>query len=342
MAKLRREYSIAITVIGGVLLLIFGINYLKGLDLLRKRNVYHAIYRDISGIAETTPLLLNGYKVGSVVNTRLLPENGALVMVSFQVNEDRLRLPKDSRIVLTGDLLNKWAELQLGTSADAAQRGDTLTGDVEPGIAASLSAQIDPLKRKAEGMLVSVDSVLTAFQKVLNPQALTDIDASFHNIRTTLESLDRMAGKLDLLIETESIAISATLRNLESVSGNLKANNERIGSILANLDTASATLAGEQLSRALNSLDSTMAAARMLMTGLRDGQGSLGQLMTNDSLYRNLESASRELDLLLEDLRINPNRYVHLSLFGRKDRLPRLSQSDVERIGDELRKERKP
>ena len=163
----------------GILLLVFGVNYLKGLDLLQRRNVYHAIYTDITGIAETTPLLLNGFKVGSVVNTQLLPGAGARIMVSYQVNEDGLTLPEDSRVVLTGDLLNKWAELRLGRSAELAQAGDTITGDVKPGIAQTLSDQIDPLKQKAEAILINIDSVLTAFQDVLNPGTRGDINASF-------------------------------------------------------------------------------------------------------------------------------------------------------------------
>lgn len=337
MPKLKREYSIALMVIAGALLLVFGVNYLKGLDLLQRRNVYHAVYTDISGIAETSPLLLNGYKVGSVVATDLLPGSNALIVVSFQLNEDGLKLPRDTHIRIKGDLLNKWTELMMGDSAVLAEPGDTLIGDVTPGLTEALGQQIDPLKRKAETMLVSVDSVLTAFQQVLNPKARNDIDSSLSSIRSTLESLDKAAQQLNQLIAVERRTISATLGNLESVSGNLRNNNVQITRILQNLDTTAATLANGSIQRTLSSLDSTMAEARTIMGGLREGNGTLGQLMANDSLYRNLERASNELDLLLEDVRLNPNRYVHVSVFGKKDKLPKLSDSDVQRIGDAVR-----
>jgi len=342
LPKLKREWSIALMAVTGILLLVFGVNYLKGLDLLQRRNVYHAIYTDITGIAETTPLLLNGFKVGSVVNTQLLPGAGARIMVSYQVNEDGLTLPEDSRVVLTGDLLNKWAELRLGRSAELAQAGDTITGDVKPGIAQTLSDQIDPLKQKAEAILINIDSVLTAFQDVLNPGTRGDINASFRSIRATLEKVDHMALSLDALIAAETRSISGTLHNLESFSANLEANNKQIGRILQNLDTTAATLANGKLEHAIIALDSTVIEARAIMSSLRSGEGTLGALMTNDSLYRNLEKSSHELDLLLEDVRINPNRYVHLSVFGKKDKLPKLSESDVQRIGEAARKEKSP
>ncbi len=260
------------------------------------------------------------------------------MVVSFQLNEGGLKLPRDTRIRIKGDLLNKWTELVMGDSALYAAPGDTLFGDMTPGLTEALGQQIDPLKRKAETMLVSVDSVLTAFQQVLNPKARNDIDSSLASIRSTLASLDKAAGQLNQLIAVERHSISATLGNLESVSANLRNNNQQITRILQNLDTTAATLADGSMRRALVSLDSTMAGARAIMGELRQGEGTLGQLIANDTLYDNLERASRELDMLLEDVRVNPGRYVHVSVFGRKDKLPKLSDSDVQRIGDSVRK----
>ncbi|MBK7754287.1 MAG: hypothetical protein IPI41_17275 [Flavobacteriales bacterium] len=144
------------------------------------------------------------------------------------------------------------------------------------------------------------------------------------------------------MIAAETRSISGTLHNLESFSANLEANNKQIGRILQNLDTTAATLANGKLEHAIIALDSTVIEARAIMSSLRSGEGTLGALMTNDSLYRNLEKSSHELDLLLEDVRINPNRYVHLSVFGKKDKLPKLSESDVQRIGEAARKEKSP
>lgn len=341
--KIRREYSIALLVLGAVGLLIFGINYLKGLDLFQKRNIYHVVYRDISGVTGASPVYFNGYKVGQVIRTALVNEGRGGIAVSFQLNEDGMQLSKDTEVrIYSADLFSRALQLVLGTSSELAQAGDTLRGDSQLSLTDAVSEQIDPLKRKAEGMIANVDSVLTAMNKLLNDSAIGDIDASFSNIRATLETFNGTAKRLDGIVATEAQAIHVILQNLTNVSQNLMAYNQRISSILANMDTVSGTLAGKELQQAVADLSASSAQLRGVMDDLQAGEGSLGALLKNDTLYTNLESASRELDLMLEDLRLNPNRYVHLSLFGKKDRLPQLSDSDVERIAKALKEAEKP
>lgn len=338
--KIRREYSIAGVVIGGVLLLIFGINYLKGLDLLQKRNLYHVVYNDVAGITEATPVYYNGFKVGQVVGRELMP--GGRIAVTFQLDEEELKLPDDTEIkIYSADLFSRALQVVLGRSAAMAVSGDTLQGDAELSITDAVSSQIDPLKRKAEGTIANIDSVLTAFQLILNDSARKDIDASFSSIRGTLETFNTTARRIDDLMAAESAAIKATLENIRAVSENLVAYNASVKSILQNMDTVTGQLAGGEIKRMLASLDSSSARLNAVMARISSGEGSLGALLNNDTLYQNLENASREMDMLMEDLRLNPNRYVHLSLFGKKDRLPKLSDSDVDRIKRALQEDKR-
>ena len=149
----------------------------------------------------------------------------------------------------------------------------------------------------------------------------------------------REVYRLRELLEAE--AIKATMENLRKVSDNLVAYNANITRILQNADSISSVLANGDLKRMMADLNASSAQLKEIMSGLKEGEGSLGALLTNDTLYANLESASRELDMLIEDLRINPNRYVHLSLFGKKDRLPKLSDSDIDRIQRAMKEEGK-
>ncbi|MFZ1665368.1 MAG: MlaD family protein [Flavobacteriales bacterium] len=317
-------------VLGGIVLLIFGINYLKGLDLLQRRNIYHAVYPDVSGINDATPVVYHGYKVGQVIGTELMPDGSGRIDVSFQINEDRLKITKDSKAELfSADLFSRAVRIQLGTGA-LAERGDTLHGGAEMSLTESVSSQIDPLKRKAETMLANVDSVLTSFQLILNENARGDIDASFTNLRGTLENINATTKKLDDLVGKESNRISSIMANVDKVSGNLAANNEHLTNILANADSATAALANGRLERMMANLEGTSNELKATMDKINGGEGTLGKLMTDDSLYVNLNAATRQMDLLMEDLRLNPHRY--LSIFGRKDKLPKLSGSDVERI----------
>lgn len=339
--KLKREYSIALLVLFGLGVLIFGYNFLRGLDLFKQRNVYHAIYPNAEGLVESNPLQYNGYKIGQVVRVGMVKDGSGRIIISYQVDEGDLRIPKDSRITLSGDLFGKWAELRMGNSAVFASPGDTLLGDALPSLTESFTASIDPLKQKAEGMLASVDSVLSSLQLILNDSARRDIDASFASIRSTLETLNMSARRIDGLIAEERATLNAVLGNIQQITGNLVNYNEEIARILTNLDSVSTTLASGDMERMLSDLGESSAKLKELMTRIEQGEGSLGAMLNNDSLYRNLESASHELDLLMEDLRLNPNRYVHLSLFGKKDRLPKLSDSDVDRIKRALEQDKR-
>ncbi len=331
MIKLKREYSLALLVIGGILLLVFGINYLKGTDLLQRRNVYHAVYPDVMDISNATPVLYNGFKVGQVVKCELMPDGSGNIAVSFQINEDRLMIPKDSRAELfNAGFLARAVRIVRGHSTEPAVRGDTLDSGSQLSLAESFSAQVDPLKRKAEGMLASVDSVLTSLQLILNENARGDIDASFASLRGTMESIRSTAKRMDDLLAAESTTIRNSLDNVERITGTFAKNSDHLQGIMVNMDSVTGTLANGRLERMMADLEATSGQLRSTITAMNEGRGTLGKLMSNDSLYNNLTSASHELDLLLEDLRVNPNRY--LSIFGKKDRLPKLSNADIERI----------
>jgi phospholipid/cholesterol/gamma-HCH transport system substrate-binding protein len=338
--KIKREYSIALLVLGGVGLLIFGVNFLKGLDLFEKRNVYHVVYNNVSGITGASPVYYNGFKVGQVIGAQLKLDGTGHIVISFQMNEDQLQLPRDTRVeIYSADLFTRAIQLKLGTSTELAQAGDTLQGEAQLSLTDAVGEQIDPLKAKAEGMIASIDSVLNSFQQLLNPKAVGDIDSSFTSVRNTLESLSTTARRLDQLVAVESATITATLGNLETVTEALARNSDEMDRIFTNLDTLSAELARGSLRKILDEMAVTSAELRKVATTISSGDGTMGKLMKDDSLYTNLNDASRELDLLLEDLRMNPNRYF--SVFGKKDKLPKLSDADIERIGRVLEEEKK-
>jgi phospholipid/cholesterol/gamma-HCH transport system substrate-binding protein len=277
--------------------------------------------------------------VGQVIKTALMPDGSGHVVVSFQVNEDALAIPKNTKVqIYSSDLFSRALQIGLG-SGEMAEAGDTLVGDVQLSLTDAVGAQIDPLKAKAEGMISKVDSVLNAFQMMLNKKTVGDIDSSFTSIRDALESLSSTAERLDRLVAVESVTLSATLKNLETVSSTLARNGDEMDHIFTNLDTLSADLAKGRLRKIMDELAVASTEMKKAATAINSGEGTLGKLMKDDSLYTNLNGASRELDLLLEDLRVNPNRY--LSIFGKKDRLPKLSNADIERIGKVLDEEKK-
>jgi phospholipid/cholesterol/gamma-HCH transport system substrate-binding protein len=263
----------------------------------------------------------------------LLPNPGAVSsLVSFQLNKDDLKLTKNTEVqIYSADLFTRALQIHLGTSTELAQSGDTLKGNAQLSLTDAVGEQIDPLKAKAESMIASVDSVLISFQQLMNPKAVSDIDSSFTSVRDALASLSRTAERLDRLVEVESITLTATLKNMETVSATLARNSDEMDHIFTNLDTLSRELAHGRLRQVLDELALTSAELKKAAVSLNNSEGTMGKLLHDDSLYTNLNAASKDLDLLLEDLRVNPNRY--LSIFGKKDRLPKLSNADIERIG---------
>jgi phospholipid/cholesterol/gamma-HCH transport system substrate-binding protein len=338
--KLKRQHSIALIVLGGIALLIFGLNYLKGMDLLAGRNTYVAVYQDISGVNDATPVLYHGFHVGQVVRAEMLPDGSGRIAVTFQVSERNLKLTKDTHAeIFSADLFSRAIQIRPGTGP-AAEPGDTLLGGAELSLTESVGAQIDPLKRKAETILAGADSVLTAFQLILNDKARGDIDASFTSLRATLENINRVTASLDQLIAKESGHISSILGNLDTVSATLARNNDHMSNIFANMDSASAALAKGRLDSMMANLETTTTELKAILARISSGEGTLGKLVADDSLYHNLNAATHQMDLLMEDLRLNPHRY--LSIFGRKDKLPKLSNSDIERIRQAYPPESKP
>ena len=336
--KIKREYTIAGVVLGGIALLVFGVNYLKGLDLFQKRNIYYAVYNDVSGITGSSPLFYHGYKVGQVVGTQLMPDGSGRIALSFQVDAEDLKLPRDSRLeIYSADLFTRAAQILMGDSSVMALRGDTLIGDAQLSLTETVNQQIDPLKRKAEAMIASVDSVLTSVQGILNKDARGHLDGSFADLHGTMTSVKQTAQRMDALFAAEAENIKLAMENITKLSSTLAANQGRLNNIFANVDSLTASLASGELQKVLKDLSATSNELKGTLTKINGGQGTLGQLITNDSLYNNLEASSRQLDLLLEDLRLNPNRYF--SVFGKKDKLPKLSDSDVERIQRALQAE---
>ena len=336
MPKIKREYTIALMMIGALVLLYYGINYLKGLNVLQGRNVYYAKYADVSGINDASPVLYHGMKVGQVIGTELIPNSNGMVAVAFQINDDRLKITDSTRAeIYSSDLFTRAIQLVVRPGTDA-ERGDTLSSGSQASLTESVSQQLDPIKKKAEGMLNHVDSVVTAMQIILNRKAQDDIDSSLSSLRGTLDNVEGTTARLNALLDAESVVIKATLDNLRTVSAALANNSDELSRIFANVDSLTAALGSGKVEAMISNLTTMSEQLKQTVAGVNEGKGTLGKLMKDDSLYVNLNKASKELDLLLEDLRVNPNRY--LSIFGKKDKLPKLSEADIERIQEAYQK----
>lgn len=320
--KISKEFKIGGVVVLAVAAFLWGLSFLKGTNLFSSKNYLYAVYPKIEGLIPASPLLVKGFKVGQIKSIDLITRNGEpQVLVTFLLTED-VKIPKGSKAkAVSSDLLGtKAVEIEYSNSSEFVKSGDTLVADAEINLQQSVNAQIAPLKAKTENLIGSIDSAVTVVTTILNPKTRDNLDKSFESVRKAILTLEQTAYKLDDLVGSEKVKISSILSHLNGISSTLDKNSQKIDNILNNFNNVSDSIAKSQIAQAINNTNQSMKELNTLLTGINAGQGTLGKLAKNDSLYYNLNKSTVDLDKLLRDLRYNPERYIHFSVFGRKDK----------------------
>jgi phospholipid/cholesterol/gamma-HCH transport system substrate-binding protein len=305
--KFSREAKLGLLGTLTLFLFIWGLSYLKGKDLFSRQITLITEYDNVSGLVETNPVVVSGVKIGQVQKITFHPDGSGRIMVSLILNKD-IAIPKNSVAHLKGgDFMGfREIELLLGDAPERVSNGDTLISKTSSSLMEDVGQQFGPLKQQAEGLLLSIDSVLTAINFVFNEDTRKNLSLSIESMKNTMVTVDQQSNRL-----------AAIMANAESITANLKDNNQTITNILQNFSTISDTLAALELGRTMAEVNSTMEALSLTIGKIQRGEGSMGLLVNDEELYRNLETTSRNLDLLLEDIRKNPRRYINVSVFGK-------------------------
>lgn len=320
--KLSKEFKIGIVVVCAIAAFIWGINFLKGSNIFSHKYYLYAMYPKIDNLIPANPLLLNGYKIGQINKISLVQQgNTTKVLVKFILTED-VQIPKGSIArAISSDLLgSKAVEVVFSNNLKFVENGDTLVAETEQGFKEALDKRIAPIQAKAENLIGSIDSVMTVVNLVLNTKTRENIDKSFESVKKAIISLEQTAYKLDDLVGSEKAKMSAILSNLNTITSTLAKNEQKITNILTNTSNLTDSLAKANLKDAVANADKSLKELNVLLSRINEGQGTLGKLAKNDSLYNNLNKSAEDLDKLLADLRLNPGRYVHISVFGRKEK----------------------
>lgn len=319
MPKIRHEVKIGVIAIVTIALFVWLYNFLKGKNILTSSKVYTVMYDKVNGLEESNAVLINGYKVGLVDKIHFAPDQSGKLIVLLLIEED-FDIPKNSIArIYSSDLMGtRSVALILGDSEEFCESGDTLIPEVEGTLQEQVSVEMLPLKNKAENLMLSIDSVLAVIQVTFNESFRDNFSASFEHIRQTIKNLNRSTYTLDTLLTNEDGRFANFLGNIESISANLKNNNEELSQLFQNMASISDSLAKSQIRSTIDNLDNTLANMDTTLTRINRGEGTLGMLIADDSLYINLENATNSLDALLKDLKENPKRYVQVSVFGGK------------------------
>ncbi len=319
--KISKEVKVGIVTTLAIGCFIYGFNFLKGRDLFSSQRTFYAVYNNIDGLVQANPLMINGFKVGIVGKIVLANDTSGNVIVTLLLDND-VKVPKNSiaKVVSSDILGSKAVQLILGRGDIYAKNGDTLIAAQEDDLKTSVSKTIAPLQQKAVGLISSIDSVMVVVQQVFNESARQNLSKSFESIKLAITSLETTSYRLDTMVSNEKYKISSILSKVNILATTLANNSDKLGNVINNFSNISDSLAKSNLTSAINNADLALGQATTILTKINSGQGSMGMLINNDSLYRKLDKSSEDLDKLLKDLRINPERYVHVSVFGRKDR----------------------
>ena len=298
--KLTKEIKIALVAIVGILVMYFGINFLKGMNLFSTNNAYYMTFDDIQGLGASTPIYADGYKVGTVDGLEYDYKENGPIKVKVDINKD-LRIPQGSKAEIVKDLMgNLQVNLLLANNPrERVEPGGVIPGAVNGGMM-DKAANLIPVVEK---MLPKLDSILTSVNALLADPALA---ASLHNVETITSNLTVSTRELNTLMAGLNKQVPGMIR---------KANG-----VLDNTNRLTANLASLDVQGTLNKVNQTLESAHQFTEKLNSNQGSLGLLMNDTKLYDNLTSTMSHADSLVIDLKAHPKRYVHFSVFGRKDK----------------------
>lgn len=303
--KISLELRTALLVISGIVLFIFGFNYLKSNDLLVRDGIYYAQYDNTEGLVVGTPVTINGFQVGSVENISLLPTNTHL-LVRFRVERQYIFSKNSIAKIYESGLIGgkSLAVVPALDGAPMAQSGDTLQSSIAPGLTQLVNDKLTPLQEKIESMVNHADSVLIAFNNVFDTAAQAQLNQSIGHLASALNAIDNISQQLEKSLQPKDGGLGKTIDNLAQITSDLK--------------QTTTTLTEADLNGLIENLHITSSNLAVITNQIQSGDGTLGQLVANDSLYVALHQTNTALQLLLDDLRTNPKRYVHFSLFGKK------------------------
>ena len=320
--KLSRELKTGIIVVGGLLLFILGFSFLKATPLFDNSKTFYAVYKHVGGLQSGTTVSINGLAVGSVKSINF-KDNSGYLLVTFSVSPG-LDFSRNSIAELydTGIIGGKGIQIvPVFDGAPMAANGDTLRTAVRPGLTDIVQQKLAPLQLKVEGAVSNADSLLMSFNDVLDAGTRQNLRESIAGLKRVVSNFEETSATLNTVLKENKSQIDSSISNINTISSNFA--------------MISDSLAQAGLDDTMKNLDTAISNLNQVIAGLQQGEGSLGKLMKDQQLYDNLTQTSKELELLLQDFRLNPKRYVNVSVFGKKQKDYQVPENDPTRMPEE-------
>lgn len=315
--RFSKEWKIGMVSVAIIAVFVWVCFFLAGKNILSSENTYYSVFENSGGINISSPVVVNGKKVGRVSAIEFVSETDHRIKIALGIKK-KYQIPEGTVASLEsfGIMTGSGIVLHLGDSPEMMKSGGYMQGQQIP----DLLAQLAPMETTISSILGSLDSILGKVNSVLDEKAVGDLGESLAALHATLKNTEGITSEANALLQQNRPRVNKMLANMESISNMLKDKESDLASAIANFSQISDTLASAGIGEAVHSLKASLQQTENLLSKVNAGEGSVGQLLNNDTLYDNLEQSTKQLKLLLQDLRINPERYVHISVFGRKEK----------------------
>jgi phospholipid/cholesterol/gamma-HCH transport system substrate-binding protein len=311
--QISNETKIGALTIVAVTLLVLGYNFLKGKDLTKKSNVIYAKFTDVGALEISNPVKIKGFRIGNVYKIGNTDKKVTEVVVTINMQEDVL-IPKNSVAIISSSLTGTSSiNIMPGNSSDYIKEGDTLQSSNNPDLLGKVMNSLDPILISAKQTIDTLKRVLVSFNDILDPQAQA-------NIKGIIANLESGTANLNGLLDNQNGALAKTLTNAEEFTRNLNQNNEKLNASIENFHQFSDKLSDVEIKTTVDELNNTITQVQTLLGKFNQNDGTIGLLLNDPKLYNNLEQTAYSLNILLDDLKTHPKRYVSFSLFGKKDK----------------------
>ena len=304
--KIKREHKTALIILIALSLSIWGFNYLKGKDIFKSYDTYYTVLDNVEGVVQSTPVTLKGIQIGTVKQLKFY--NGIeQTMLVLNIN-NRYHFAKDSKVKIYGGNImgGKSVAVIPGKASVMAKDGDTLSVMKMPGMFDLVNDRITPIQVKLERILTATDTLLWGVNNVLDAKTQKALSTSIENMAVVMNQLKYTTEKLNGFMVQNQEHLNNSLANIDKMTENFAQLSDSLQQI--------------NLQKTVDKLNKSVAKINESLDKINKGQGTMAKLMNDKKLYDNLERSSKELELLLKDLREHPKRYVHFSIWGKKDK----------------------
>ncbi len=316
--KITNETKVGALTALAITLLILGFNFLKGKSLFKTGNFLYAKVKQAKGLMNSNPVLINGLQVGSVYELEEANKNLDNIIIAIKMSKE-INIPVNSVASITGNPLGTpTIEISMGDKKNYLKNHDTILTADSAGFVGSVTAKLTPVVDQVKITAQTLDSLMKNINGILNPAARNNMQDLLSNFNRISANLIVTSASLQTLLKEQTGTLSSSMTNLNSFARNLAGNNEKLTATMTNLETSTSNLSKADIDGTVNQLRSTVERLNTAVEKMDSKNGSIGRLLNDNQLYDNLANTTRSLNTLMDDIRVNPKRYVSISIFGGK------------------------